>query len=226
MHKPNKQTVLPFSAVPSLMASLPLNRLKGFGGKLGKTLTEKMNAKIVSDLLSINESVLMNEFGDQTTKWMVNVARGIDLEPVADRLLAKQIGCSKTYRGANIIPYKAFLEGHALKYLIDLSSELLERVEQDTIDNGRVPRLFQAGVTIIQRETSSSPMKVYRDSADYRGGISVSKQCGMPVGNADIVAGTCLSHFVRLAQFLFSSFCFLSLSLTYTLFPSLVNEQV
>merc|ERR1719460_3563545 len=64
MHKPNKQTMVPFAAIPGLMATLPISRLKGFGGKVGKTLNEKFGAETVSDLLKISESALEREFGD------------------------------------------------------------------------------------------------------------------------------------------------------------------
>lgn len=79
MHKPNKQTVLPSSAVPLLMTSLPLSRLKGFGGKLGTALGEKFNTTTVSDLLALNEGALCAEFGDANTAWMLNAAHGVDL---------------------------------------------------------------------------------------------------------------------------------------------------
>merc|ERR1711920_494603 len=38
LHKPNQQTVLPPCAVTALLDPLPVDRLRGFGGKLGELL--------------------------------------------------------------------------------------------------------------------------------------------------------------------------------------------
>ena len=38
LHKPNQQTVLPPSSVRALLDPLPVDRLRGFGGKLGELL--------------------------------------------------------------------------------------------------------------------------------------------------------------------------------------------
>jgi len=35
MHKPNRQTVFPPQQVEAMMLDLPINRVVGFGGKLG-----------------------------------------------------------------------------------------------------------------------------------------------------------------------------------------------
>ena len=185
MHKPNKQTMVPLSAVSGLMSSLSLTRLKGFGGELGRILMEKMKANTVSDLLSISEGVLSAEFGDQTAQWMINAAKGLHHDPVVDRMLPKQIGCSKTFRGANTLSHRSLLEGihgEAYKWIRELSGELLERVEQDTIDNGRIPRKLSASATIVQK-SPGSPLKGYEPKS-----IPLSKQCSMPTGSADTVA--------------------------------------
>ncbi len=36
LHKPAQQTVLPASAVPDLLAPLPVSKLRGLGGKFGE----------------------------------------------------------------------------------------------------------------------------------------------------------------------------------------------
>ena len=38
LHKPNQQTVLPPDSVRALLDPLPIDRLRGFGGKLGEAL--------------------------------------------------------------------------------------------------------------------------------------------------------------------------------------------
>jgi hypothetical protein len=42
---------------------------------------------------------------------MLEAANGVDSEPVADRTLPKTIGCSKTFRMQNVIPYSTLREG-------------------------------------------------------------------------------------------------------------------
>ena len=38
LHKPDQQTILPPASVSSLLEPLPIDRLRGFGGKLGTIL--------------------------------------------------------------------------------------------------------------------------------------------------------------------------------------------
>ena len=62
MHKPNKQTILPSNMVQGIMKSLPLSRIRGFGGKLGKNLEEKFQATTGTYLfILINSSFCFND---------------------------------------------------------------------------------------------------------------------------------------------------------------------
>lgn len=94
MHKPNKMTVIPSSIVPSLMKSLPLNRLKGFGGKLGEELKEVFNIETAGDLIEVGEQRLANKYPDHTqmqnVAWMMAMARGEVCEPIKP-VVASQI---------------------------------------------------------------------------------------------------------------------------------------
>ena len=53
MHKPNKQTLVPSCTVQNMMACLPINRVAGFGGKLGESLADFGGRKVekFSDLI-------------------------------------------------------------------------------------------------------------------------------------------------------------------------------
>lgn len=42
MHKPNAQTVLPLAKVGTVFAALPVQKVKGWGGKLGEKIMEKL----------------------------------------------------------------------------------------------------------------------------------------------------------------------------------------
>ena len=90
-------TVIPASIVPSLMKSLPLNRLKGFGGKLGEELKEEFQVETAGDLVEVGEQRLAARFPDrggasqvQSVAWMLAMARGEVCEPVKP-LVASQI---------------------------------------------------------------------------------------------------------------------------------------
>lgn len=95
MHKPNKMTVVPSSIVPSLMKSLPLNRLKGFGGKLGDDLKEHFNIETAGDLIEVGEQRLAAKYPDrsqvQNVAWMMAMARGEVYEPVKPVVAAQII---------------------------------------------------------------------------------------------------------------------------------------
>ena len=109
-------------------------------------------------------------------------ARGLDTDSVADRILLKQLGCSKTFRGANTIPFRSLQDGSAMKFISELAAELLERVDQDSIENGRIAKNLVASVSVVQK-ASNSPVKGFDRSNE----IHLSKQCLMPVANADVM---------------------------------------
>ena len=46
MHKPNKQTLVPNGVIPCLLSTLPFNRIQGFGGKLGESITNIYEGKV------------------------------------------------------------------------------------------------------------------------------------------------------------------------------------
>ena len=94
MHKPNKMTVIPSSVVKTLMKSMPLNRLRGFGGKLGEELREHFQIETAGDLLAVGEQRLLTKYPDtshtQNVSWMLAMARGEVYEPVKP-VVASQI---------------------------------------------------------------------------------------------------------------------------------------
>ena len=56
-NKPNKQTLFPWTAVPLLMHSLPLRKIKNLGGKLGKVGSQRprlhVRAPLFAPLMSV-----------------------------------------------------------------------------------------------------------------------------------------------------------------------------
>jgi len=80
MHKPNQQTILPYSVVHSLLPSLPIDRIRGLGGKkLGGSLESEYGVKHIGDLQRLPEGVLVSRFGDGTKpgggRWLYRICR-------------------------------------------------------------------------------------------------------------------------------------------------------
>ena len=150
MHKPNRQTLVPLCAVQNLMHCLPINRVAGFGGKLGDSLSDFGGRKLekFSDLIEVGKSELSASFGEETTIWMLNAAAGIDHTPVEQRALTASIGCGKSYRQKNTLPPIALQDGRVLHWLRELSEELEERVQVDTDMHSRKPKQITVGLSI------------------------------------------------------------------------------
>ena len=106
LHKPNQQTVLPRPAVRSLLDPLPVDRLRGFGGKLGELLRcgrpeldpplpgfATAGALRLAGVAAVSK-VLRGEWAhpEEVATSAVELASGEDHTAVEDRGLAKQVG--------------------------------------------------------------------------------------------------------------------------------------
>jgi len=116
--KPNKQTMLRQRDVQTILATLPLRELNGFGGKLGDGLLGRFQLKHVGDLTQYTLTKLTQmakfcnggseEASINTAKWMYATCRGqVVLDNpkhrVTARLRATTIGCSKTFTGTEVL---------------------------------------------------------------------------------------------------------------------------
>jgi nucleotidyltransferase/DNA polymerase involved in DNA repair len=187
MHKPNRQTLVPTIAVKNIMDCLPVNRVAGFGGKLGESLAEFGGRKVekFSDLIEIGRIELAGTFGDECANWMINAANGIDHTPVEQRSEAKSIGCGKSYRQKNILPPIALQDGRVLHWLRELSTELEERVLADTYMHSRIPRQLTVGLSIAyvtpKENSTIDPTDLVKKWHESQG-MSLSKVGPMCVG--------------------------------------------
>ena len=186
MHKPNRQTLVPSCAVQNLMHCLPINRVAGFGGKLGDSLSDFGGRKLekFSDLIEVGKSELSASFGEETTIWMLNAAAGIDHTPVEQRALTASIGCGKSYRQKNTLPPIALQDGRVLHWLRELSEELEERVQMDTDMHSRKPKQITVGLSIAYvippkpAGETADPVKKWHEGQ----GMSLSKVGPMCAG--------------------------------------------
>ena len=66
LHKPNKQTILPISAVPILFKTLPVKKVRNLGGKLGDVVIDSLKCNVMSDLLKYSLHDLQKVFDEKT----------------------------------------------------------------------------------------------------------------------------------------------------------------
>ncbi|XP_044008420.1 DNApol-eta-like [Aphidius gifuensis] len=133
IHKPNRQTILPLSAVPGLYSSLPVKKVRNLGGKFGNIVMESLGCNVMADLLRFSLQDLQKRFDEKTGLWLWNIARGTDNEPVQNRLICKSIGASKNFPGKQAITKLETLK----QWVGDIAAELVDRLEQDKEENER-----------------------------------------------------------------------------------------
>lgn len=142
MHKPNQQTVLTRSAVPRLMAGLPVDRIRGLGGKLGARVLEA-GISTVGDLAAAGSPRLRCLFGDKTGQWLHRMAHGLDDEPVKDRRSAVSVSGEKRYDSGQTITSLA--AGQCA--IRDLAGEISERLAVERVARRREPHTLTLGIS-------------------------------------------------------------------------------
>ncbi|CAO1395878.1 unnamed protein product [Diamesa serratosioi] len=154
LNKPNKQTILPIDSISGLFMDLPISKVKSLGGKLGEEICTSLSIKTMNDLLAFSEIELKQRFEERVGSWLFLMARGIDLEQVTPKFNAKSISCSKRFAGKN-----AITSIHTLNHwLKELSQEIIERLEKDSLENDRTSRHMTVSFTqqIGKKDVASS----------------------------------------------------------------------
>jgi len=146
LHKPNQQTVLPPVAVADLLDPLPVDRLRGFGGKLGDLLKRGRPELGIAGFESCGALRRMGEAivaqvlrGDwphpeERAATACRMAAGRDDSAVEQRPFSKQIGGGKNFsgsRGASRGPLDNYsaLEGWVSEFAEDVWARLEEEEE-------------------------------------------------------------------------------------------------
>ncbi|GFS13089.1 DNA polymerase eta [Elysia marginata] len=151
-NKPNKQTVFPLSSVPSVFETLPIPKIRHLGGKLGAFLIDDLHLQYMGDLVKFTEQELQAQCGAKTGSWLFNACRGIESECVNTRELPKSIGCSKNFRGKEILDTKEKVKF----WLSELSKEVSERLDKDLLQNKRTAKSLTLHVRMQHQPGSSS----------------------------------------------------------------------
>jgi DNA polymerase eta len=100
-NKPNKQTIVPASAVPALMGTIPLKEIRGLGGKLGDAVLafldekagvargpqqqqgqgqqqqQQQQQRMAVELQAFSEAELRSRFGAKEGAWLHRICRGV-----------------------------------------------------------------------------------------------------------------------------------------------------
>lgn len=140
-HKPNKQTLLPQCMVPKVFESVPIQKVRNMGGKLGAEVCSSLKAEKMSDLAKYSVGELLARFGDKTGEWLYMLSQGVDNEPVRPRQLPKSLGCGKNFPGKS----KLATVGQVKFWLEQLAGELHERLAKESEMNNREARLLGVG---------------------------------------------------------------------------------
>jgi len=143
LHKPNKQTLLPSDQVEKLFQKINIGKVRGLGGKLGESIAETFNINTMGDLAKISLLNFRRHYDEKTTNWLYNLARGIDHEEVKERELPKSIGCSKNFRGPEILDTRSKVE----KWMGNLCSEVAERLVKDQNENDRMAKSLHVSLS-------------------------------------------------------------------------------
>ncbi|CAG9585817.1 unnamed protein product [Danaus chrysippus] len=185
MNKPNKQTVLPKHSVNILYKTLSLKKVKHLGGKFGDHVVETLKISTMGQLQAFTEKDLQARFDEKNGSWLYNIARGIDLEPVQARFNPKSIGCCKQLRGKAALQDLVSLK----KWLRDLGDEIENRLEQDSLENNRIPKQMVVSFSLQgpkgKRDISSSRSYNFSPEDELCGEIFSNKALELVLDSAE-----------------------------------------
>ncbi|TPX49243.1 DNA-directed DNA polymerase [Synchytrium endobioticum] len=135
LNKPNKQTVMRESETCDFMKTLPFDKIRGLGGKLGDLIGEHLQIEHAGDLWVYSEAQLTARYGE-TGVWLYNICRGICRGEVKERAEAKSMNACKALRPA------LQKEQDLRNWMSILASELYTRVHDEFDETSRWPKTF------------------------------------------------------------------------------------
>lgn len=166
MNKPNKQTIVPLSFIPAIMNTLPLSKIKGFGGKLGSQIKQDFGITLAGELCQLGEAVLSTKYDLSQCKWMISAAKGELDEPLTPRVFTENVTCGKTFRGATGLPILELMSTHEVspnsstspdltlnavyKWVKELSEELFDRLTSLSQTHSRIAKKATVAFTVSQ----------------------------------------------------------------------------
>lgn len=154
MNKPNKQALVPGESVVPLLRSLPVDRIPGFGGKFGDSITAEFGgASKIGEITSVPSAFqqLVNKFGPEQAKEIWSAFHGIEAEGVKSRALQAVISAGKQFPGGRMLVGALAWQpnGEVDKWVSNLSSQLFERLTEERDDHRRQARTL--GISVNMR---------------------------------------------------------------------------
>lgn len=149
LNKPNQMTVIPIRAVGALMASLPLRKIPGFGGKVGDAL-QALGCTTAGDVEALSMGALSELFGPEKAQSIVNAVQGKTMDKVQARERPKSMLAAKSFSATS--------DMNDLRQWIEiLSGELAARMlEDEELFNRRAKTLVVHFKSVAQRKTGSA----------------------------------------------------------------------
>lgn len=151
--KPNGQTIMRPCSVTNFFSSLPFQKIRFLGGKLGNAMGLEWNPVTVSDLWEVGLDEMQAKFGDEA-RWVYNVLRGNDYSEVRERVNNQTMLASKSVRPAITKPEEA------MHWLSILATELAIRLRE-----ARQERLNLWPKTLVLRYIRAGSVPRSRQSA-------------------------------------------------------------
>lgn len=117
--------------------------MQGLGGKFGEKICDDLKVQYMAELHQFSREELLQHCDERNSKWLYNLARGIDLEAVTPRLVPKSISCSKMFPRQNAL---ADLES-LTHWLHEIVKDVVERIDDDESENNRRPKQIVVSFT-------------------------------------------------------------------------------
>ncbi|KAG5175712.1 hypothetical protein JKP88DRAFT_338079 [Tribonema minus] len=178
LHKPKQQTVVPASQVAGLMEGLPLERIRGLGGKLGEQVRSDLKVTTAGELAAMPEATLRRLYGEKQAALLADMARGVDLTPVVQRALSKSVSCGKTFYGNSCIRTEETLK----RWLLELAAEIQERLDAQRADHKRAATRLTVHLT--PEGSGGGGSGTYRNTS----GNAISRSCDLREGAESMAA--------------------------------------
>jgi len=182
MYKPNQQTLVIDDGVNLILKNLPINKLRGLGMKLGASVKEHFQIDTVGELAAIPESTLTNAFGSSTAEYLVRLSHGMDDDPVRPRQAVKQIVTGKNFRGLHSL---GDIES-VMNWMLELSSELVDRLEEDRTEHHRMATGVTVGIGHIFFENGSTAQSTQQWTLGLK--RYITRACQLRHGGPEVVA--------------------------------------
>ena len=97
-----KSVLLP-EQVLEYFEQVPIQKLRGLGGKLGHELCVNFGITKCGELNNVTDQQLKAVFDDSTAKWIRDMCRGHDDEPIKIRYIADSCGSGRNFLGVDSI---------------------------------------------------------------------------------------------------------------------------